>query len=72
MGSDRSRPPLRKRLISFRGSGWALNEDKSTWLGMVTLSEGPLNEVLHVDPGAWPAVDGADHNPTQARRNTIL
>jgi predicted dehydrogenase/threonine dehydrogenase-like Zn-dependent dehydrogenase len=28
-----------------------LNEDKSRWLGMLPLSEGPLDEVLHFDPG---------------------
>jgi predicted dehydrogenase/threonine dehydrogenase-like Zn-dependent dehydrogenase len=29
-----------------------LNADKTSWLGMIPLGEGPLDETLHFDPGA--------------------
>jgi predicted dehydrogenase/threonine dehydrogenase-like Zn-dependent dehydrogenase len=42
---------LKGRVESGSFSIGLLNADKSAWLGMVPLSEGPLNEVLHFDPG---------------------
>src|SRR3954453_602075 len=47
---------LKGRVESGSFSIGLLNEDKSAWLGMVPLSEGPLNEVLHFDPGTARAV----------------
>ncbi len=48
-----------------------LNDDKSRWLGMVPISEGPLDEVLHLDPGQAKEVTLMLTNPAAAGENRM-
>ena len=49
-----------------------LNDDKSRWLGMVPISEGALEEVLHFDPGQTKEVTLTLTNPSGAGQNRLV
>jgi predicted dehydrogenase/threonine dehydrogenase-like Zn-dependent dehydrogenase len=48
-----------------------LNDDKSRWLGMVPISEGALEEVLHFDPGQTKEVTLMLTNPPGVGENRM-
>ena len=48
-----------------------LNEDRSTWLGMTPLSSGPLDEILHFDPGQAREVTLMLTNPAAPGENRM-
>ncbi|MGD0721630.1 MAG: bi-domain-containing oxidoreductase [Roseiarcus sp.] len=62
---------LKGRILAGGFALGLLNDDKSTWLGMIPLSSGPLDESVHLDPGQAREVTLVLTNPATPGENRM-